>query len=287
MAKAIPLSSTTGGLTLSQANLTSLGAPPAFKVELIPVPGIPIDSEEIYRAATDMMYIITERPLMQMWFDQGYPSPVGDSGIWIRHASSAKIPSRLSTQHIIWGLNHILLAMTVRDRYCQTTALLRWEGAFLGSIHVARKPPEGREWSRQNPSILNTTGLALPSSLAFTEFEISVRFGEKPIPKKIIYLTTIKAMGEACERGLSTPVPGMLTNGLQQVTWKLVPESLGNMPKIEAGYSRIAVIKTLIVMVKEQTFLEAIIWAEVDGELAAFGGFTHGKGSSLLSRSPE
>ncbi|KAL8683463.1 MAG: hypothetical protein Q9186_000618 [Xanthomendoza sp. 1 TL-2023] len=259
--------------------MSSLGIPTAFRVELDPDLKKPIDSEEIFRAAADMMFQVTDFPLSHTWLNRDWQSPVGDSGIFIRHNAYGKDPSRLSTQFIIWGLNHILLSMALReDRYCQTTALLKWNGNPVGSIHVSRQMLPGKPWSRlQNSNTLATFGPRVPGPLKFTDFEIRLQFGDQSIPKKLLYLTTIKAMGEACEKGLSTLVRAMNTNGLQQVTWKLIPWSQLSSANIEAGYSRMAAIKTLASMLLEQEFKEAVVWVKVDGRAAAFGGFTQGK----------
>ncbi|KAL8811921.1 MAG: hypothetical protein Q9200_001419 [Gallowayella weberi] len=259
----------------SQANISSPGVPAAFKVELVPDLNKPIHSEEIYRTATDMMFVVTDHPITQTWFDTEWKSPVGESGISIRHKGYGKDPSRLSTQFIIWGLNHILLSMTVlENRYCETTALLKWNGNPVGSIHVSRQLPAGKAWNLTSSNALAEYGQRAPGSLNFTTIDIRIQFGDKAIPKKLLYLTTIKAMGEACERGLSAHIPDIATVGLQQVTWRLIPW-LGHSG-IEAGYSRLAAIKTLASMVLEREFKEAVVWVKADGIAAAFGGFTQG-----------
>lgn len=111
---------------LSQANLSSLDVPPSFKVEMTPDITIPINSNDIYLGAIVMMYQVTDHPLMQPWFDKDWDSPGGTASISIQHNAFGKDPSRLYTQYIIWGLNHILLSMTLRDQFCQTTAVLKW-----------------------------------------------------------------------------------------------------------------------------------------------------------------
>ncbi|KAI4238285.1 MAG: hypothetical protein LQ349_001207 [Xanthoria aureola] len=280
LAPTTPLSPLTDRLPLSQADVTDLNVPAAFKVELFRDSRIPIDSNEIYRAATDMMVEVTGRPLMEPWLDRDWRSPIGDSGIYIQHSSYGKDPSRLYTQYLIWGLNHILLSMTLSDSYCQTTATLKYRGAPVGEIHIVKRPPGGQPWSTQEPSALMTFNQQTPGSLAYVNFEIKIAYGAKPVPKKIIYLTAIKAMGEACEKGLSAVLPGMFTRGIREVIWKLIGMSQsGRM--IEAGYSRMAVIKTLARMVSEEHFSETFVWAKVDGRAAGIGGFTQGieKGS--------
>ncbi|KAL8858944.1 MAG: hypothetical protein Q9178_004623 [Gyalolechia marmorata] len=220
-----------------------------------------------------MMYQVTDHPLMQQWLDRDWKSPLGDSGIYIRPNSYGKDPSRLYTQYIIWGLNHVLLSMTLLDRYCQTTAVLKYQGNTVGAIHVARTPPVGKSWSSQQHSALARFKKKTPGSLTFTNFDIKIAYGAKPVAKKLVYLTAIKAMGEACEKGLRAVVPSMLTIGIQQVTWKLIAMSQSQRT-IEAGYSRIAVVKTLAKMIVDDHFSEVFVWANVDGRAAGIGGFT-------------
>ena len=211
------------------------------------------------------MVQVTDRPLMEAWQDRDWKSPVGNSGIYIRHNRYGRDPSRLYTQYIIWGLNYLLLSMTLTGRYCQITAMLSYRGLPVGTIHIATQSPVGEFRSAQEPQ----------ASAASDDLEIRVSYGPRPLPKNVVYLTAIQAMGEACEKGLSAAVPGMFTVGLQLVTWKLLP-----MPQhervIKAGYSRMAVIKTLARMALDQQFFEAFVWVKVDGRDTGIGGFTQG-----------
>ncbi|KAL8790196.1 MAG: hypothetical protein Q9213_000727 [Squamulea squamosa] len=262
--------------------MTAVGVPDTFKVELDSDPSKPINSKEIYQAAADMMYQVTEHPLMHPWLDRDWKSPLGQSGIYIRHNSFGKDPSRLYTQFIIWGLNHVLLSMTLLDSYCQTTAVLKYQGNPVGAIYVVQRPPVGKFWSPQRQSAPAAFQQKDSKSLTFTHVDIRVTYGEKPIAQSIIYLTAIKAMGEACEKGLSAVVRGMFTTSIQQVTWKLFALSQRD-PTIEAGYSRVAVVKTLAKMVFDDHFSDVFVWAKVDGRAAAIGGFTQGTSPVPLS----
>ncbi|KAI4166776.1 MAG: hypothetical protein LQ343_007758 [Gyalolechia ehrenbergii] len=231
--------------------------------------GIPIEADEIYRVAFEMMFEITDHPIMQPWLDQDWHYSPRTSSISIRHIGYGKDPSRLYTQYLIWGLNHVLLSMALMDRYCQTTAVLKWEGNPVGRIEIAQSQPVEGPGSPHNQSILVSP--ARNNAL----FTIALKYSEKPIPKELVYLTAIKAMGEACEKGLPAPVPGMITTGLQKVTWKMLTPSR-RVRTIEAGYSRLAVAKSLARMVLDDRFVEVLTWARVDGVVAAVGGFTQG-----------
>ncbi|KAL8939681.1 MAG: hypothetical protein Q9211_002632 [Gyalolechia sp. 1 TL-2023] len=237
--------------------------------------GLPIEAVEIYRTAFEMMFDISDHPIMQPWLDHDWLYAGQTSSISIRHVGYGKDPSRLYTQYLIWGLNHVLLSMTLLDRYCQTTAVLKWEGNPVGTIRIARRPLMEGFQSPQNQSNLIPALAKDPQALKYTDLVIALKYGEKPIAQKLLYLTTIKAMGEACEKGLPSKVPGMITTGLQQVNWKLLPPSRG-MPTIEAGYSRMAVAKSLARMVLDDHFAEVLIYVKVHGVLSAVGGFTQG-----------
>ncbi|KAI4188967.1 MAG: hypothetical protein L6R41_001776 [Letrouitia leprolyta] len=259
----------------SQPNLNNLHIPAAFKVDLEPEPNIPIDGDDINRVAFEMMFTVSGQPITHVWLDQDWYYPYRSSGISIRHVGYGKDPSRLSTQYIIWGLNHVLLSMKLLNRYCQTTAILKWNGDVVGSILLLKATPvDGSNRRLQNQSILIPPSQDSSSlSLEFQSLNIVLKYGAKQIEKKLLYLTAIKAMGEACERGLESHVPGMMTTGLQKVQWKLLNPSR-EVRTIEVGYSRLAAAKSLARMSLDDTFSEVLVLVNVDGARAAVGGFT-------------
>ncbi|KAL8730434.1 MAG: hypothetical protein Q9166_004072 [cf. Caloplaca sp. 2 TL-2023] len=242
----------------SQSNLSASNVPTAFKVELTPDTTIPIDAEEIFRPALKMMYKVTGLPLMQPWFDESWPSPLGPSGIHIKHNTFGKDPSHLYSQYLIWGMNHMLLSMQLTNRYCQTTAVLKWEGNPVGSIHVSKIPPAVLTWNAPNTSDSVQSSLGGPKPLSTRKLDITLAYGARPIAKNLLYLTAIKAMGEAAEVGLTKMVGRLYTLGLQQTAWKLI----GQQREIEAGFSREAALTALGRMIYDNRFTEVYVWVK-------------------------
>lgn len=258
--------------TPSQSNLSAGNVPAAFKVELTPDHSVLIRAEEIFRPALKMMYRVTGLPLAQVWYDENWPSPLGPSGIYIKHNTFGKEPSRLRSQFLIWGMNHMLLSMQLTNRYCQTTAVLKWEDVAVGTIYVSRTPPAGLTWTGRNSSDVVEYRPGEPKPLSNPRFAMSLAYGDNPIDRNLLYLTCIKAMGEAAEAGLNRIVAGLYTLGLQRTAWKLI----GEQREIEAGYSREAAVTALGRMIHDDKFFEVYVWVKVHGVQSAVGGYTQG-----------
>ncbi|KAL8707602.1 MAG: hypothetical protein Q9220_007389 [cf. Caloplaca sp. 1 TL-2023] len=250
-----PLDRTLGPLSLDQEISSNLKVPSAFKVDITPDTTIPIDSEDIYRAAIDMMYIISGMPLAQTWFGDDWLSPAQRSGIYARAHTVGKEPSRLTSQHLIWGLNNVILSMNVRNRYCETTAVLSWQGNTTSGSQLTQNFSATLGYDRK--------------------IDVRVSYGAKPIERTLVYLTAIKSMGDAAEGGLDQVVPIIITLGLQRVSWQLARTS-DRGPVLRNGYSRGALIRTLAMMIVDNKFQEIYVFVDVDGEYSAVGGFGQG-----------
>ncbi|KAL8853794.1 MAG: hypothetical protein Q9221_001437 [Calogaya cf. arnoldii] len=257
---------------LCQPNLGAGNVPAAFKVELTPDHSVLIGAEEILRPALKMMYRVTGLPLEQVWYDENWPSTLGPSGIYIKHNAFGKEPSRLRSQFLIWGMNHLLLSMQLTNGYCKMTAVLKWDGVAMGTIYVSRSPPEGLTWKARNSSDLVEYNSGKPRPLSSGRFSMSLAYGDRPIEKNLVYLTCIKAMGEAAEAGLNTIVPGLYTLGLQRTAWKLI----GDQREVEVGYSREAAVTALGRMIHDDKYFEVHVWVKVHGVQSAIGGYTQG-----------
>ncbi|KAI4126767.1 MAG: hypothetical protein LQ338_003585 [Usnochroma carphineum] len=231
------------------------------------------DAILIFRPALQMMYKISGFPLMHPWLDEAWPSPGADSGIYIQHPTFGKDPSHLYTQYLIWGINYLLLSMQIMNRYCQTTALLKWQGARVGSIHVSRRPPAGSTWARPNATDVFQPDQGPLAALTWDRLEVRLAYGTRPIAKNLLYLTCVKAMGDAAEKGLTTLLPALFTNGLQETTWKLL--GLGG-DTIQAGYSRDAAVKCMARIMHDEKFVEIFASVFVDGIEVAIGAYTQG-----------
>ena len=83
------------------------------------------------------MYDVTGFPLSHPWRSRDWTTGAGGApeganlGFHVEPKDfGGKEPSRLSTQYLMWGLNHLLLAMNLSGQFCQTVGF----------------PPEGLSW---------------------------------------------------------------------------------------------------------------------------------------------
>lgn len=270
---------------LGQLNQSSLDLPPEFKVDIHPDPTVPIDSEEIYRTGLGVMYAMSELPLDHAWRDRGWASPRGSAGIHLQYKEfSSKDPSHMYNQFAIWGLNHLLLTVTLSPTgYCQTIAIIKWKDVVVGSIYIAKREAVVKlSWDTSNNQNENSTQDIQqgPRSRLTADEDVRVLIdysGGPPIERKLVYLTAIKAMGEAAEKSLNRPVQEMFTKGFRGITWKL----LGGMGAFEGifkpAHSRIAVMKTVAGMIQDQRFETTHVWIKVDGKNTAAGGLSRGE----------
>ncbi|KAL8998333.1 MAG: hypothetical protein Q9188_006121 [Gyalolechia gomerana] len=259
--------------------MSGLNVPPEFKVDITADTAVPLVSEEVYRVGVHMMYDVSGFPLMHPWLARSWFSGPGNTGIHVESNDfGGKSPSRLSTQQVIWGLNHLILSMTLSERYCQTVAVLKWEGVTIGAIHVARRTKPGMDSdpeSRNN--ILQLAQEANRPLGAEDDIEVTISYaGSMPIDRRIIFLTAIRAMGDAAEKGMDRPVISMITQGLQRVSWKLASGSAAFTGVFRPGQSRIAVVKAVAKMIEDRRFQKTIVWVKVDGQNTAAGGFFQG-----------
>ena len=227
------------------------------------------------------MYEVTEFPLTHAWFDRDWSSPDGNMGIFVEHkAFGKKDPSELYTRFVMWGLYHLMLSITLSRRYCQTIAILKWQGVPVGAIYVAKKASLRHEWDsgEQNGVPMQLAQQQDQGSLSNNE-DVDVVFGwvgDVPIPRELIYLTTIKAISEAGERGLDQPVPALLTTSIQRVSWNL--HGGVSFPGIlRPRHSRIAALRTLAKMQKDERFQKVKVRISIDGLNTAAGGFSQGE----------
>lgn len=266
-------------VVLSQLNSTTLVIPASFKVQVIPNPDVPIDSEEIYRAAIDMMFEVSDNALDQIWPNKRFTSPIGPTVIQLTHNSRGKDPSQVNTQIIIWGLYHLMLSMTVSKLYCQTVAVLRWDDIAIGAIDVNPRRSPILTASSDGELIPLQGDKANSSSLShFFDRAVTVKiaYGQTPVDRNLIYLTGIKAMGDAAQMGLDEPCNGMISSSIRVTKWSLIREPGHGVPEFKAGYSRIAAFRALGKIIMDQKFLETFVIMDVEGLHTAVGGVTQG-----------
>ncbi|KAL9000374.1 MAG: hypothetical protein Q9188_005683 [Gyalolechia gomerana] len=279
----MPLESKPDLQLTNQLNETNLNLPPEFKVDIHPDPTVPIDSEDIYRTGLGVMYDITSFPLDHAWLDRAWADPTGTSGMHFQHMDfGGKEPSHMYNQFAIWGLNHLMLSMTFSTGYCQTIAILKWKGEVIGSIYIAKR--ESRielPWDTSHNRNDNARQIIPPDPrsrlTADEDIEVIIDYaGTVPIDKKLVYLTGIKAMGEAAEKSLHRPVHEMLTKGFGGINWKLIGGSGAFEGIFRPAHSRFAVMKTMAAMIRDQRFQTTHVWIKVDGKNTAAGGLSHG-----------
>ncbi|KAI4188451.1 MAG: hypothetical protein L6R41_002130 [Letrouitia leprolyta] len=223
------------------------------------------------------MYDITAFALDFPWQTEAWTSEIGNSVMTVNHAGAGgKDLSRLTTQYLIWGLNHLMLSMYLSRRYCRTIATLKWEGIVVGSVQIA--PSESRTTNATIKPQIMVPGEDI-------EVVISYRARSPPIPRELIYLTAIKATGEAAEAGLDNPIQEIVTQSIQRTWWKLSGGHHSLTGVLRPRHSRYTILQTLETMVQDRKFQALFVGVTVNGENVAVGGF--GQGDAMaVSRLP-
>ncbi|KAL9594906.1 MAG: hypothetical protein Q9219_006761 [cf. Caloplaca sp. 3 TL-2023] len=275
---AIPLEPLPESAIRSPPPPSALSIPPSFKVEISTSPTT-ISNEGAYRAAIQTMYAVTDFPLAHVWLDHTWGSPLGPTTIRIKNEDFGKATSRLSTQYIIWGLNHLMLSFYLSRQKSEMTATLKWEGVEVGVIELRKRVQTAV--ARPQLSQNETTDLVLPnlpSSLTTTErFETHINYPPSAplIPREIIFLTGIRAMSDAAEKGLDNPPAdsSIVTQGVRGVVWHLGGGTRLTPGVLKWGHSRLAVLETLGSMISDDKFQVVVVWVKVNGLSVAVGGF--------------
>lgn len=221
------------------------------------------------------MWDITNEPLDEPWLDRGWMFPSTYFEISLKHhPTGAKDPSLLTTRHLIWGLSHVVLSMTVSHSFCASVATLKWRGVLLGSISVSKVQPTDAVTKHTDTRELAKLGSDDNDRYAVSVYASYNR--EIPIDRNIVLFTSIKAIGEAAEKGFDTPLVSITTLGLRQIFWKLIGGSGLSQGVLLAGYSRNAVVQVVSQMLASQSFYKAYVWVKKEELSIAVGGFTRG-----------
>lgn len=161
-------------------------SPPSPQISRSPVTRnitVPIDVEEIYRTAADMMFVVSDYPLTQTWMERTFTSPIGPAAIYVKQSAIGK-DQPLNTQRLIWGLNHMMFDITLSEKYCQTIATLKWDGVEIGTIEIV---PRRRMIALQDDAgsepASNQNGGPIPSLSHFFDKDITINcaYGKKPV----------------------------------------------------------------------------------------------------------
>lgn len=262
-------------------SLSSPGIPSDFKVEIQEDASIPIAPDDIYRAAINMMYLVSDHPLQQTWQGQAWQATSGNVVISLQPTRFGKDPSQVSTQQLIWTINHLTFSYTLHGRYCKTTAILRWKGVTIGSFTIAKSvAPTVLLSATQNLTDLDQFSFPPEDTSAQLDIErdikVQVIYKPKLVDKNLLFLTGIRAIGDAAERGLDISIPNISTTTLRQTTWKLFRETKSTTPIFRPGHSRIAIAKTVAGMMRDRRYQEVYAIVRVDGKITALGGFSQG-----------
>ena len=223
-----------------------------------------------------MMFQVSDFPTTHSWPNRDFLSPIGPSRIMLRHNAVGKEHSLLSTHTIIWGLNHLMLSMTLTNKFCQTLAIVKWDGEEIGSLEVVpRRTPSSIDVPANATDVQQ---LSEGGSLSLGHFfdrlvTIQTEWGKKPVDKHLLYLTGLRAMGDAAEMGLNYECQGIVSTGVRQMKWSLVREPGSHVPIFKAGYSRAAVYDALQRIIRAQRFDEFFVILSFAGEITAVGGF--------------
>ena len=150
----------------------------------------------------------------------------------------------------------------------------------IGALRVEpKKQPELARGVQTNQTQTRASDPQVKGLSHFFDRDVSLRgvvYSTKPVEEYLIYLTAIRAMGDAAEAGLDTPVPQMLTMGVQRVSWKLKHATESRAGILRAGYSRVAIFRTLAKMIYDRKFFEIYVIMDLAGDDVAVGGFNQG-----------
>ncbi|KAL9031468.1 MAG: hypothetical protein Q9196_000490 [Gyalolechia fulgens] len=152
--------------------------------------------------------------------------------------------------------------MYLSQRYCQIIAELKRQGVSVGAIRVTKQAT--RDLSLDIPDGTDAEGLAWKQIFASVgageDVDVSIGYlSSRAIDRYLIFLTTIKAVGEAAEWGLDRHVQSIETQGIRQVFWKLVGGTLAFTGVLKPGHSRIAIVKTLGTMIEDRKSQSVIV----------------------------
>ena len=223
-----------------------------------------------------MMFQVSDFPLTHAWPNHVFLSPIGPSAIVLRHSAIGKGRSLLSTHTVIWGLNHLVLSMTLSKKFCQTLAIVKYDGEEIGTIEVV---PQRTLLSIYGPAnATDSQQLSDEGSLSLGHFfdrlvTIKTEWGKTPVDRHLLYLTGIRAMGDAAEMGLDYQYSGIVTTGIRQMKWSLVREPGSHVPIFKAGHSRAAVYAALQRASRSQRLDELFVIMSFAGDITAVGGF--------------
>lgn len=260
----------------SQTNTSSLGVPSAFKVEPSWEADHPIDSTAFYMNGIELLYRLSDDPLSKRWDVVGINWENYGLEIVFRASAPPEELSAMTTQHIVWGISYIAFYMTLTGRYTALTAVLKWEGEAVGNLQIQKAAPTLQEGTSVNGTdvsnnllLTNTTELRTGKEY----IEITVYFSTSSIDENDIFLTALRALGDAMEAGIDTFTPAQFTIGIRNVVWFLGSEmSRDSKYLLKYRHSIEAIRQTISQMVSMNKFRGVIVIVHVNAMEVAQGG---------------
>lgn len=262
---------------------TTLNVPAAFKVDISSDSAHPIDSTAFYLNGIELLYRLSGYNLIHSWGSLSID--LEDYGLEISFESSSPSKLAMTSQHIIWGLSYVAFSMAVTGRYSALTATFKWEGQLIGSMRVnktARLIQGGGLQLLQNGSMQNVTtsniSTLLPSATWLEvdreDLQISYVYSAQLIDKNDIFLTTMRALGDAIEHGVDNICVSQLTYGIRKCLWVLNSEvGPDGDYLLRYRHAILTILKVIEQMVSDNRFSAVLVSVAVNTVDSGHGGF--------------
>ena len=259
---------------------TTLNVPAAFKVTISSDSAHPIDATAFYMNGIELFYRLSAYNRATTW---GRTSVDLESyGLEISLESPSPSDPTLSSQYVIWGLSYVAFSMAVIGKYEALTATLKWDGQLVGSMRVnntAQSIQGGGLQLVQSGGLTSSNASALwPSAIGLEadkeDVEISYVYSSHMIDRNDVFLTTLRAVGDAIERGVDDICVSQLTYGIRKCVWVLNSER-----GPDGGYllryrhAILAIRKVINQMVKDDRFSGILVNVALNTISAGNGGF--------------
>ena len=262
---------------------TTLNVPAAFKVTISSDSAHPIDATAFYMNGIELFYRLSAYNRATTW---GRTSvDLENYGLEISLESPSPADPTLSSQYVIWGLSYVAFSMAVIGKYEALTATLKWDGQLVGSMRVnnTAQSIQGaglqlvQSGGLQNGTSLNASAL-LPSATGLEadkeDVDISYVYSSHMIDKNDIFLTTLRAVGDAIEHGVDDICVSQLTYGIRKCVWVLNSErGPDGVYLLRYRHAIRAIRKVINQMVKDGRFSGILINVALNTISAGNGGF--------------
>ena len=282
LALEIPTSLSGQSNTNGQPN-TTLTVPSAFKVSISPDSAHPIDSTAFYMDGIELLYRLSAYNLAQTWGSLIVAVEQYDLEINFETPAPAKVT--MTSQHIIWGLSYVAFSMAVSGRYEALTATLKWDGQLVGSMRVNKTAggSQGgglrlvrsgglKNGTSENGSMLLTSAMGIEADKE--DVDISYVYSIHPIDKNDIFLTTLRAVGNAIEQGVDDICVSQLIYGVKKCVWVLNSErGPDGVYLLRYRHAILAIRKVINRMVIDDRFSGILITVSLNTIAAGNGGF--------------